>query len=89
MTPVARPGRLLKREIEARGLDAGRLALAIGIPAERVEDILAGRRPIDADAAARLGRYFGNGAAFWTRLQEQHDAARAARGSEARPADAA
>lgn len=88
MTPVARPGRLLKREIEARGLDAGRLALALGVPAERVEDVLAGRRPIDADAA-RLGRYFGNGAAFWTRLQEQHDAAREARGSEARPADAA
>ena len=95
MTPIAHPGRLLKRELKARGLSANRLALDIGVPSGRVTDVLNGRRSITADTAVRLGLYFGNGAPFWIGLQSQYDIARVERerGAEiaerVRPADAA
>ena len=72
MTPVAHPGRLLKGELEARGLSANRLALDLGVPSGRITDILNGRRSITADTAVRLGRYFGNGPQFWSDLQGQY-----------------
>ncbi len=74
-TPIAHPGRLLKLELEARGLSANRLALCLGVPSGRVTDILNGRRSITADTAVRLGRFFGNGGQFWLDLQGQHDIA--------------
>jgi addiction module HigA family antidote len=73
--PIAHPGRLLKRELESRGLSANRLALSLGVPSGRVTDIINGRRSITADTAVRLGRFFGNGAQFWLDLQSQHDIA--------------
>jgi len=75
MPPIAHPGRLLKRELEARGLSANRLALDLGVPSGRITDILNGRRSITADTAVRLGRYFGNRAQFWLDLQGQYDIA--------------
>ena len=74
-TPVAHPGRLLKRELAARGLSANRLALDLGVPSGRITDILNGRRAITADTGVRLGRYFGNGAQFWVDLQGQYEIA--------------
>ncbi len=75
MAPVSHPGRLLRRELAARGLSANRLALDLGVPSGRVTDILNGRRAISADTAVRLGRYFGNGAQFWLDLQGQYEIA--------------
>ncbi len=69
MPPIAHPGRLLMRELEARALSANRLALDLGVPSGRITDILNGRRSITADTAVRLGRYFGNGPQFWIDLQ--------------------
>ena len=95
MPPIAHPGRLLRRELEARRLSANRLALDLGVPSGRITDILNGRRGITADTALRLGRYFGNGARFWLDLQAQYDLAvvERDRGEEiarrVRPADAA
>jgi len=95
MPPVVHPGRLLRRELEARNLSANRLALDIGVPSGRITDILNGRRSITADTAVRLGLYFGNSAEFWLDLQGQHDiaAVERERGAEiarrVRPADAA
>ena len=83
MPPVSRPGRLLKRELQARTLSANRLALDLGVPSGRITDILNGRRAISADTALRLGRYFGNGARFWIDLQGQYDIAVAERASGA------
>ena len=60
MPVFAHPGRLLRRELEARSLSANRLALDIGVPSGRITDILNARRSISADTAVRLGRYFGN-----------------------------
>jgi addiction module HigA family antidote len=95
MPAIAHPGRLLKRELQARGLSANRLALDLGVPSGRITDILNGRRGITADTAVRLGRYFGNRAQFWLGLQSQYDIAvvELARGEEisrrVHPADAA
>jgi addiction module HigA family antidote len=95
MMPVIHPGRLLKREMAARGLSANRLALDLCVPSGRITDILNGRRSITADTAIRLGRYFGNRPQFWIDLQGQHDIAQVenTRGAEiaerVRPADAA
>jgi antitoxin HigA-1 len=93
--PAAHPGRLLRRELEARALSANRLALDLGVPSGRITDILNGRRSISADTAVRLGRYFRNNAQFWLDLQSQYDIAlvERERGAEiakrVRPADAA
>ena len=95
MTPAVHPGRLLRRELQARGLSANRVSLDLGVPSGRITDILNGRRSITADTAVRLGRYFGNSAQFWLDLQSQYDIALIEReyGAEisrrVRPADAA
>ena len=95
MLPTSHPGRLLKRELEARSMSANRLALDLGVPSSRVTNILKGRRSIIAETAVRLGLYFGNGASFWIGLQSQHDISliERERGSEiakrVRPVDAA
>ena len=95
MPPAVHPGRLLKRELNARQLSANRLALDIGVPSGRITDILNGRRSITADTAVRLGRYFSNSAQFWLDLQSQYDIAVVERESgteiarRVRPADAA
>lgn len=95
MTPAVHPGRLLKRELAARGLSANKLSLDLGVPSGRITDILNARRSITADTALRLGRYFGNSAQFWLDLQSQYDIAVVERekGGEiakrVRPADAA
>ena len=74
-TPIAHPGRLLRRELDARELSANRLALDLSVPSGRITDILNARRGITADTAVRLGRYFGNGAQFWLDLQGQYEIA--------------
>ena len=95
MAPVVHPGRLLRRELDARRLSANRLSLDIGVPSGRIADILNGRRAITADTAVRLGRYFGNSAQFWLDLQAQYEIALVERDKGAeitrrvRPADAA
>ena len=72
MSPIVHPGRLLRRELKARGLSANRLALSLGVPSGRITDIMNGRRSITADTALRLGHYFGNNAQFWLDLQSQY-----------------
>ena len=78
MTPV-HPGRVLKRELTARGLSANRLALALRVPSGRVTAILNGKRAVTPETALRLARFFGNSARFWMNLQAQYDIALAER----------
>ena len=95
MPPIAHPGRMLRRELNARHMSANRLALDLGVPSGRITDILNGRRSITADTAVRLGRYFGDRPQFWLALQSQFDIAvvERERGQEisrrVQPADAA
>jgi addiction module HigA family antidote len=72
---VIHPGRILKREISARGLSANKLALALRVPSGRITQILNGNRGISAETALRLARYFGNSAQFWINLQSRYDLA--------------
>ena len=78
MVPI-HPGRILRRELEARGLSANALSRALRVPSGRIVDILNGKRRISAETALRLGRYFGNDALFWLNLQAQYDLAVAMR----------
>ncbi|MBW1801071.1 MAG: HigA family addiction module antidote protein [Deltaproteobacteria bacterium] len=74
MKPI-HPGRILKREIDARGLSANKLALALRVPSGRITQIINGKRGISAESALRLSRYFGNSARFWMNLQTRYDLA--------------
>ena len=72
MVPV-HPGRIVKRELAARGLSANKLALALRVPSGRITSILNGKRAISPDTALRLARFFGNSAQFWMNLQTRYD----------------
>ena len=67
------PGKILKRELEARGLSANKVALALGVPSGRITDILNGKRAITPDTAIRLGEFFVNSPQFWLNLQTRYD----------------
>jgi antitoxin HigA-1 len=73
------PGRTLASELAARDLSPHALAIKLRVPANRISEIIAGKRGISAETALRLGRYFGTGAAFWINLQSQYDLASAER----------
>ena len=53
--------------------------MKLRVPANRISEIIAGKRGISAETALRLGRYFRTGAAFWINLQSQYDLASAER----------
>src|ERR1700679_1541303 len=72
MKPV-HPGRLLRREMQARKLSANALALALRVSSGRITDILNGKRGISPETAMRLARYFGNSARFWLYLQTTYE----------------
>ena len=76
---LVHPGRILKRELEARGLSANKLAIALRVPSGRITSILNGKRAISPETALRLAQYFGNSAQFWMNLQSRHDLAVAER----------
>ncbi|OGI47273.1 MAG: addiction module antidote protein, HigA family [Candidatus Muproteobacteria bacterium RIFCSPHIGHO2_01_FULL_65_16] len=78
MTPV-HPGRILKRELIARGLSANRLALALRVPSGRITDILNGKRGVTPETALRFARFFGTSAEFWVNLQARYDLSMAAK----------
>lgn len=68
------PGGILKRQyMEPLDLSARQLAEALGVPPNRVADIVRERRNITADTAIRLSRYFGTTAQFWMNLQTNYD----------------
>ena len=71
-TPI-HPGEILGDEIKELGISAAELARTLCVPANRVSQILAGKRAISADTALRLGRWLGTGAAFWLNLQKSYE----------------
>ena len=73
MRPI-HPGEILREEFMVpMGLSANALAIALRVPAQRVNDIARERRAISADTALRLSRYFGTSAEFWLGLQSDYD----------------
>lgn len=68
------PGDLLQEEfLEPMGITKYRLAKEIGVPAQRIGDIVAGKRSITADTDLRLCRFFGLSNGYWLRAQAAHD----------------
>jgi addiction module HigA family antidote len=71
-TPI-HPGEILKDELDELGISAAELARRIEVPANRVSQILAGRRAVTADTALRLARWFGTSAELWMNLQQTYE----------------
>jgi addiction module HigA family antidote len=68
------PGELLLEEfLLPMGLSQYRLAKEIGVPAQRISEIVAGRRTVTADTDLRLCRFFGLSKGYWLRAQAAHD----------------
>lgn len=73
LEPVT-PGELLREEfLVPLGLSQYRLAREIGVPAQRIGQIVAGKRAITADTDLRLCRFFGLSNGYWLRAQAAHD----------------
>jgi len=73
LKPVS-PGELLLEEfLLPMGITRYRLAKEIGVPAQRIGEIVAGRRAITADTDLRLCRFFGLSNGYWLRAQVAHD----------------
>jgi addiction module HigA family antidote len=70
------PGEMLEQEfLKPLGLTKYRLAKNIGVPPQRIGDIVAGKRAITADTDLRLCRYFGLSDGWWLRGQMEYDMA--------------
>jgi len=68
------PGEILREEFLAPlGMSANELALALRVPATRINDIVNEKRGITADTALRLSRYFGTTSRFWMNLQASYE----------------
>jgi len=77
------PGEVLREEyLKPLGMSARALAVAIGIPANRLTEIVRERRGMTADTAIRLGKYFDTDARFWLNLQVAHDLSKAEVGND-------
>src|SRR5258706_13843138 len=73
LSPV-HPGEVLLEEfLKPMDLSQNRLALALRVPARRINEIVLKKRGISADTALRLSAYFGNSAQFWLGLQMDYD----------------
>jgi addiction module HigA family antidote len=68
------PGEVLWEEfLKPMGISQNRLALNIGVPPRRINEIVLGKRGISADTALRLAKFFGTSAEFWLGLQSQYE----------------
>ncbi|MDX8480705.1 HigA family addiction module antitoxin [Mesorhizobium sp. VK24D] len=73
------PGELVADLLEDAGKSKLAVAGMLGISRQQFHAILAGRKPVTPDMAARLGKLFGNGPGLWLRMQASYDAWHAAR----------
>ena len=68
------PGEVLKEEfLDPLGMSANGLASLIGVPSNRLTEIIRGRRGMSADTAHRLARFFDTTPGFWMNLQTNYD----------------
>ena len=68
------PGEVLLEDfIEGFGITQNKVAVAIGVPPRRINEIVHGKRGITADTAVRLARYFGTTPQFWLNLQTTYE----------------
>lgn len=68
------PGEILQKEfLEPLGLSQNKLAMALHVPARRINEIVLGKRAVTADTALRLARYFKVSPQFWLGLQMDYE----------------
>ena len=68
------PGEILLEEfLKPMGISQYRLAKEIGVPAQRISEIISGKRSVSADTDLRLCRFFGLTNGYWLRAQAAHD----------------
>ena len=67
------PGVYLKELLSELKISQYRLAKELGVPAMRINLVVNGKRPVTADLALRLGRYFGQTPRYWMNLQSRYD----------------
>jgi antitoxin HigA-1 len=77
--PAIHPGEVLAEELGELGITPTELARQVKVPANRITQIINGKRNITGDTALRLGHWFGTSAMFWLNLQSAHDLRVAAR----------
>ena len=73
------PGEILKDELAESGVTPTEFARQIDVPANRVSQIIAGKRSVTGDSVLRFGHWFGVDPQFWLILQSQFDLAVAER----------
>lgn len=71
--PPIHPGEILSDELQEVGVLPAELARQIDVPANRISQIIHGKRSITGDTALRLGHWFGTSAQFWLNLQTSYD----------------
>ncbi|MHB8449284.1 MAG: HigA family addiction module antitoxin [Mycobacteriales bacterium] len=72
--PPVHPGEVLLTDyLEPLGVTQHRLAVALGVPPRRINEIVHGKRGITADTALRLARFFGTSERFWINLQSRYE----------------
>ncbi|WP_026152696.1 HigA family addiction module antitoxin [Actinopolyspora halophila] len=75
--PPAHPGEVLLEEyLEPLGITQPRLAVAVGVPPRRINEIVHGKRGVSAGTALRLARFFSTSERFWLNLQSRCDSER-------------
>src|SRR5213594_5003653 len=67
------PGAYLREVLVELGLSQYRLAQDIGVAPMRISHVVRGQRPVTAELALRLGRYFGQSPRYWLNLQSRYD----------------
>ena len=67
------PGAYLREVLEELGVSQYRLAQDIGVAPMRISHVVRGQRPVTAELALRLGRYFRQSPRFWINLQSRYD----------------
>lgn len=74
LLPPIPPGDILREDfMDPTGMSINQLARNIGVPPNRISEIVNGKRIITADTALRLQRFFGVEAQFWLNLQSEYD----------------
>lgn len=72
--PPVTPGEILREEfLKPMGISQYRLAKEIDVPAQRISQVVSGKRSITADTDLRLCRFFGLSKGYWLRAQAAHD----------------
>jgi len=71
--PPIHPGEILADELDELGITPTELSRQVGVPPNRISQIIQGKRAITGDTALRLGHWFKTSAEFWLNLQTAYD----------------